>query len=133
MKSNGPHDGIADIEAGRTMGGGGCCGTAASIEQIGQPGYQGTSSTSCTGATSCNGISILIDVIPDGVASVTYYFPSRASPALPARGLTVTTRPISNVLAVKVPIGAPFATRITWRATNGVIIKTLHTARAQKS
>ncbi|MGI8413989.1 MAG: hypothetical protein ACR2QA_16155 [Solirubrobacteraceae bacterium] len=131
IQSSGPHEGILHIDSathGRD-GGASCCATPAAIEQIGQPGFQSASSRSCIGAASCDGTSILMAVIPDGVASVTYYFPASESSALTRRGLTVTTRPVNNVLAVRVPIGAPFATKIIWRSANGMIIKAINAGR----
>lgn len=135
ISSDGPHDGLLflDIATNGGSGGASCCGTAATIEQAAGPGSEGT-----------NGTSILMDIIPDGVASVTYHFPPgvncpRLPPQCPSRlvnqprhALTVTTRPINNVLAVKVPISAPAAlpTTIIWRSIDGTIIKTVHASRA---
>ena len=102
-------------------GGGGA--TAAQIED-GRDYSSGPPGSSTSGTVTM--------VVPDGVASVTLHFP-----AGPANGFrkniispaaTVTTRPVGNLVAVRVPrsggtIG-PAAT-MTWRDPSGHVIKTV--------
>jgi hypothetical protein len=74
--------------------------------------------------------SIVEEIVPDGVATVTLHFPAVAtkSPAV-----TITATPVNNLMLAEVPIGPgsrPIQqATITWRTANGTIIKTIHGTR----
>jgi len=91
--------------------GGGSCVTAAQAEQ--------------GGLQQSNG-STFSGVVPDGVATVTVHYPSNKG----AAALTITSRVVGNVYAVRIPGltpgGGPPPT-IIWRSASGQVIRTIST------
>lgn len=109
-----PHPGVCLLAL--NSGGGGdvdCEDTASSIEQ----GH----STSSGGPT---GVGVVYGIVPDGVASVTFYYPGHYP------GHPVTALAISNVFILHNPgqrlPNYGFPKKIVWRSAQGTVIKTIH-------
>ena len=71
-------------------------------------------------------------IVPDGVASVTAHYPAGKAGGFDRHDLpaaTVTARAVNNVIVLRVPRGgqqAYAAATLTWRASDGQVIKTVH-------
>ena len=79
--------------------------------------------------------TIFSGVAPDGVATVTLHFPAQSRAGKAAPPISVTTHPVGNVFAVRLPrtfVAPPFGNitpdTTTWRTANGTIIKTIHSS-----
>jgi hypothetical protein len=79
------------------------------------------------GTDGIGGGAIVSALVPDGVASVALYYPANGSAGMNRRPFTVTTRPVENVIVVKVPRPAPdaFAQKMVWLSARGTTIKTI--------
>jgi hypothetical protein len=119
--SEGPHQGVYVLEIGRhgaSSGGGGA--SASEIEQRG-------------GDFASDGIgggAIFSGLVPDGVASIALHYPAKGSSSTSPRQLTITTRPVENVIVVKVPRQAEDAVpqKMVWLSAQGTTIKTISRA-----
>jgi hypothetical protein len=100
---------------------GGGAGDAAEIEQ-----------GSAFGGTGGFGHTTIQGLVPDGVASVTLYYPAGKIGGFDRRhapAFTTTTNVVGNLLSVTIPRGGNRLTApmtMTWRAADGDIIKTFH-------
>ena len=100
-------------------GGGGGAGTAATIEQA-----------SAYATLGSFGHTTVETLVPDGVATVTLHYPAGKIGGFDRHhgpAFTITTHAVDNLLVVSVPrsgnrLMAPMT--MTWRATNGTIVKT---------
>lgn len=102
-------------------GGGGGAGTAATIEQ-----------GSAYGTLGSFGHTTIQTLVPDGVATVTLHYPAGKIGGFDrtyAPALTTTANVLGNLLILSVPrvgkrLVAPMT--MTWRASNGAIVKTFN-------
>lgn len=109
-----PHPGVCLLALNSGGGGDVDCGdTASSIEQ----GHS-------TGSGGPTGVGVFYGIVPDGVASVTFYYPGHYP------GHPVTALAISNVFILRNPgqrlPNYGFPQRIVWRSAQGTVIKTIH-------
>jgi hypothetical protein len=106
-------------------GGGGGGATAAEIEQHGSWGSSSGGTGANPGLTRFNGL------LPDGVATVTLHYPAGKVGGFSRRtasAVTITAHAVNNVVVVSVPRAGDQATNAvttTWRAADGLIIKTI--------
>lgn len=79
------------------------------------------------GTDGVSGGAIVSGLIPDGVASVELSYPAHRSGSVNQRPFTVTTRPVENVIVVKVPRPAEdaFPQKMVWLSAQGTTIKTI--------
>lgn len=98
-------------------------GGAGSIAQIAAGnGIQGSGGAPIPGTPfESNTRSIVREIVPDGVASVTLDFAPTTTSGHP---FTITTKPVNNLVLADVPANA--GATITWRNASGTIIKTIH-------
>ena len=121
-----PHDGIILFGFGALGGGGGGGQTAAAIEQHGMWG----SSSGGTGNPA--GITYFHGVVPDGVATVTFYYPAGKVGGFSRQTggpVTVKAHVVSDVVVLAVPRAGSQAIQdvtVTWRAANGRVIKSFN-------
>ena len=102
------------LDPGGGGGGGGGGATASEISE--GRGYLGTSQVNSRSPTFLSGD------VPDGVDTMTLRFRTRI-----ATPLTITTRPVNNVFALRVPLRASngFPQTVVWRKADGTVIKTI--------
>jgi hypothetical protein len=103
---------------GESSGGGGP--SASEIEQRGGD----------FGSDGLGGGAIFSGLVPDGVASIALQYPAEGSGSMSPRPLTITTRPVENVIVVKVPRQAEeaFPQKMVWLSAQGTTIKTISRA-----
>lgn len=118
---NQPHEALC-LDAiqltGPSIGvGGGGCGTSDSQLKQGQ-GFDTQGGTK-------NSPSIVSALVPDSVATITLTFASKKSND--HRSLSVTTRPVENVMAVRVPSSAASSNpqTLVWRSSTGHVLRTI--------
>jgi hypothetical protein len=73
--------------------------------------------------------TVVSGVVPDGVANVTLHYPPAAHAGRVAPVFTVTEHPINNVFVASLPraFGVNSPDKVTWRARNGRVIRTILT------
>jgi hypothetical protein len=113
----GIHPGVL-VDAVGHDGSGGGGSSANAIEK-----YGGDFAT--TGITKRS--AILSGLVHDGVASVQIYYPATRSGPQRSHAVSITTRPVENLIVVKVPRGAEgaFPDKMIWRSAEDTLIKTI--------
>jgi hypothetical protein len=114
---------------GATPGGGiGSAGVGAALIEksgiwlTGSPPGVGTDGNSTPDSTLVSGI------VPDGVATVTFYYPEGKPNGFSHRMFpaeTLTMRVVNNVVVGK-PMRSSLPPTMIWRAANGAVIRTIH-------
>ncbi|MGN6872951.1 MAG: hypothetical protein ACTHMY_31580 [Solirubrobacteraceae bacterium] len=107
-----PHPGVCLLALNSTGGGDVGCGMTASDIESGH--------TVSTGGPT--GVPVAYGLVPDGVATVTYYFAGRHA------GRPITVHAIGNVFIVPLRRRAPeygFAAKMVWRSATGDVIQTI--------
>ena len=102
--------------------GGGCCGTASSIDQAGDLSFRGAGRAFAGGSTA----ERVYVVVPDGVAKVAFYSPPQSVPAggpTYRHGLTITVPVHGNVAAVQWNRECCNPPLMTWYGADGQVIK----------
>jgi len=113
---------------GATAGGG--MGSAASVALVKTRGLWLTGSPPGVGAdgTGTADSTLISGIVPDGVATVTFYYPAGKPNGFSHRTLpaeTLRMRAVNNVVVGK-PMRNSLPPTMVWRAGNGTTIKTLH-------
>lgn len=111
-----PYAGVCLLALNNTGGGDvGCDGTIANLKQHGENGSGGPT-----------GVGVVYGIIPDGVATLTLYYPAKGNHA---HTRAITAKVISNVFIIRNPgqrlPNYGFPNKVVWRSANGTVIKTL--------
>jgi hypothetical protein len=121
-----PHQGIMELAQNVDLGHGLIGGTGGGGESAREIEQGRDASSGPPGSSTSATVTM---VVPDGVATVTLHYPAgRASGYSPkiSPAVTLTTRPVENLLVVRVPRSNPLGrATMVWRGPRGRVIKTI--------